>query len=223
VATLSRISWSADPIGEIAAAMHGVRPVVTVIDTLHALAFLIRAERGNSLSWSPIFATLGQAAADLNSALVYIHHKPRGSDKPRDSTVIEAAVDTLIDVSRAKNDRDLVLKIRSREPVASKVKLAVELGDDGYPTSYAVDEGPLPPDLISDCSDPELQILHVLKQGSFSRRVVQDLVGGNRKQSNDAWMDLKSMGLIDTSSDGWLITDAGEARYQSLLQGEVGL
>lgn len=98
------MTWGSDPIAEIRAEVERVSPVLTVVDTLQAIAEHARPESGSGSQWAAIMRPLVRIARDTGTALVILHHARRSDGAYRDSSEIAAAVDVIVEMSGSDTD-----------------------------------------------------------------------------------------------------------------------
>jgi hypothetical protein len=132
------MTWGADPVGEIRAEVERVRPVLTIIDTLQAIAEHARPESGRASDWAAIMRPLVRIARDTGTALPILHHARRSDGAYRDSSEIAAAVDIIVEMSGSDTDTLRRLAWRGRYGRGS---YAVRLAGGRYELLDREDEG----------------------------------------------------------------------------------
>jgi hypothetical protein len=91
-----------------------VRPAVTVIDNLAALAVLLPEppDSGDYRAWTPLMKDITSTARTYDTAIVLVHHAAK-SGGARDSTAITAEVDMILEMTEIEGDSD-VRKVKAR-------------------------------------------------------------------------------------------------------------
>jgi predicted XRE-type DNA-binding protein len=212
------LSWHSDPVGEIAAAIRGIRPTLAVVDTLAALAMKIGAQRGDAVTWQPIFDRIGEATEVAGAATLHIHHKPGAGNTPRDSTAISAGVDHLVDFRREPDESRWEMHFQGRVGTVPTVHGDVTLSPvRRIPTHYYTEDAAPEPKLLDKSHDLDLRFAYLIAQRPMSQNKAREFLDVQKQRLSDAVAGLK-VGMIEERKLAWHLTDDGAAWLRRELE-----